>query len=87
MFARRIRSSRTFMLVVICVANFSDVFIYGLVVPVMPFALTVNIGVDASRVQLWNSLLLGILGGAIAVGSGTCYISRSRLLSVGGRGR
>lgn len=62
------RSSKTFALIVVCVAVFTDVFVYGLVVPVMPFALTQRLGVPEEDVQKWNSILLGVLGGAVFIG-------------------
>jgi hypothetical protein len=63
------RSSKTFALIVVCIAVFTDVFVYGLVVPVMPFALTQRLGVPEEDVQKWNSILLGVLGGAVFIGA------------------
>lgn len=63
------RSSKTFALIVVCIAVFTDVFVYGLVVPVMPFALTQRLGVREEDVQKWNSILLGVLGGAVFFGA------------------
>lgn len=63
------RASKTFALIVVCIAVFTDVFVYGLVVPVMPFALTQRLGVPEEDVQKWNSILLGVLGGAVVVGA------------------
>jgi hypothetical protein len=71
MLARAFRASKAFTLVVVCIAIFSDVFTYGVLVPVVPFALTERLGVDEEDVQKWNSILLGILGAAILVGSST----------------
>jgi hypothetical protein len=71
---REFRSSKSFTLLVVCIAMFSDVFIYGLLIPVMPFALTDRLGVPEKDVQKWNSVLLGLLGGAILVGSRTCCL-------------
>jgi hypothetical protein len=70
MIAYTFRASKRFALFVVCIAVFTDVFIYGLVVPVMPFALTQRLGVPEDDVQKWNSILLGVLGGAIMVGGG-----------------
>lgn len=63
------RSSKTFTLTVVCIAVFTDVFVYGLVVPVMPFALTQRLGVPEKDVQKWNSILLGVLGVAVFFGA------------------
>jgi hypothetical protein len=67
--SRGVRASKTFTLIVVCVAIFTDVFVYGLVIPVMPFALTARLGVRDDDVQMWNSVLLGMLGAALLVGS------------------
>ncbi|KIW03665.1 uncharacterized protein PV09_04987 [Verruconis gallopava] len=76
MIARSVRSSKTFTLIVVCIAVFSDVFTYGVIVPVLPFALTERLGVSDEDVQKWNSILLGVLGVAIVVGSiGFGYLS------------
>jgi hypothetical protein len=69
MLTREVRASKTFTLIVVCVAIFTDVFVYGLIIPVMPFALTSRLGVPEENVQMWNSVLLGILGAALLVGS------------------
>src|SRR5690348_3501456 len=66
--ARSIRESKAFTLIVVCIAIFSDVFTYGILVPVVPFALTERLGVHDADVQKWNSILLGVLGVAILVG-------------------
>jgi hypothetical protein len=71
LFTKEFRSSKSFTLLVVCIAVFSDVFIYGLMIPVMPFALTDRLGIPEKDVQKWNSVLLGLLGGAILFGSCT----------------
>jgi hypothetical protein len=71
MFAHSIRASKTFALLVVCIAVFVDVFTYGVIVPVLPFALTERLGVPEDDVQKWNSILLGVLGIAILIGSST----------------
>lgn len=72
MIARDFRASKGFSLFVVCIAVFSDVFTYGVIVPVMPFALVQRLGVMEKDVQKWNSVLLGVLGIAIIVG-GSMY--------------
>ena len=51
MLARSFRASKSFGLSVVCIAVFSDVFTYGMIVPVMPFALTEKLGVPESDIQ------------------------------------
>ncbi|EFW99181.1 major facilitator superfamily transporter amine [Grosmannia clavigera kw1407] len=65
----RQRSSTVFIVATICVAIFTDIFLYGLVVPVMPFALTARLGIAANRVQRWNAILFACYGIALFVGS------------------
>ena len=71
MLARSFRASKSFALLVVCIAVVSDVFTYGIIVPVMPFALTERLSVPESDIQKWTSVLLGVLGIAILIGSST----------------
>jgi len=68
-FLLNIRSSNTFITATITIAVFTDIFLYSLVVPVLPFALTVRAGVKEEDVQRWTSILLSVYGAALAVGS------------------
>lgn len=63
------RSSNTFILSAVCIAIFTDIFLYGIIVPVIPFALTSRVGVDESSVQTWNAILLACFTIALFVGS------------------
>jgi len=65
----RIRSSKTFILTTICIAVFTDIFLYGIIVPVIPFALSSRAGVSEDQVQHWVSVLLAVYGAALLVGS------------------
>ncbi|KAF7933992.1 uncharacterized protein EAE98_003701 [Botrytis deweyae] len=65
----KFRSSKTFILSTICVAVFTDIFLYGIIVPVVPFSLTSRAGVPESSVQSWISVLLAVYGAALLVGS------------------
>jgi MFS family permease len=65
----QLRSSKTFILTTICIAVFTDVYLYGIIVPVIPFALTARAGVAASSVQSWVSVLLAVYGAALLVSS------------------
>ncbi|KAI1497834.1 major facilitator superfamily domain-containing protein [Biscogniauxia marginata] len=53
-----IRSSTTMILTAMNLAMFTDVFFYALIVPVMPFSLTVQVGLAPDKVQHWTSILL-----------------------------
>jgi MFS family permease len=65
----KIRSSKTFILTTICIAVFTDIFLYGIIVPVIPFALSSRAGVAESSVQSWVSVLLAVYGAALLVTS------------------
>lgn len=63
----KIRSSKGFILTTVCVAVFTDLFLYGVIVPVLPFALSTRVGIDKSSTQKWISILLATYGGAMLV--------------------
>ncbi|KAH8813022.1 MFS transporter-like protein [Xylogone sp. PMI_703] len=65
----KIRSSKLFILTTICVAVFTDIFLYGIIVPVIPFSLSARAGVEESQVQKWVSVLLAVYGAALLVSS------------------
>ncbi|CZR53304.1 related to vesicular amine transporter [Phialocephala subalpina] len=63
----RIRSSKIFILSTICIAVFTDIFLYGIIVPVIPFAIESRAGVKPSSVQSYVSVLLAVYGAALLV--------------------
>lgn len=63
------RSSSTFILATVCIAIFTDILLYGIIVPVIPFALTSRVGVDEASVQTWNAILLACYTIALFLGS------------------
>ncbi|RAK95865.1 MFS transporter [Aspergillus ibericus CBS 121593] len=69
MSVQQLRSSTTFAVIVVCVAVFTDIFLYGLVVPMLPFALADRVGLSDADIQPWNSILLATYGAAIMLGS------------------
>ncbi|KAM0804406.1 major facilitator superfamily domain-containing protein [Usnea florida] len=66
------RSSYAFILSTVSVAVFTDIFLYGIVVPVIPFALTTRVGVAEGDVQHWVSVLLAVYGAALVGASPIC---------------
>lgn len=42
-----------------------DVFLYSVIVPVIPFAIESRVGIQSSDVGRWVSVLLGVYGGAL----------------------
>ena len=67
---KQLRASKAYTKFVVCFASFVDALFYGLIVPVLPFALCDRIHVPDDQVQQWNSILLGTFSLAIAVTSG-----------------
>lgn len=63
------RSSSTFILATVCIAIFTDILLYGIIVPVIPFALTSRVGVSEGSVQTWNAILLACYTIALFLGS------------------
>lgn len=45
------RSSKFFIVLTVCLALFTDIFYYALIVPVIPFSLTVQVGIAEDQVQ------------------------------------
>lgn len=64
-----LRSSNLLLLVVVCGAVFTDIFLYGLLVPVLPFALTSRAGLASSQVPRWNGILLALYNLGLCLGS------------------
>jgi MFS family permease len=59
------RSSRSYTIFVVSYAVFVDIFLYGVIVPVIPFALQQRIGIPFRHVQHWVSILLAVYGGSL----------------------
>ena len=66
---RNFRASKTFAVLMVCVAIFTDMLLANLVAPVLPFALSELIGLEESEVQRWNAILLAVYGAALTLGS------------------
>lgn len=65
----KFRSNRYFIIGAVCVAIFTDIFLYGIIVPVIPYSLTSRIDVEESSVQHWVSVLLAVYGAALCAGA------------------
>ncbi|CAK7562385.1 MAG: hypothetical protein SEPTF4163_000228 [Sporothrix epigloea] len=63
------RSSTFFIVGTVCLSIFTDIFLYGLIVPVMPFALTSRAGISHDELQRWTAILVATYGIALFVGS------------------
>ncbi|PWW75615.1 MFS general substrate transporter [Tuber magnatum] len=53
-------------------AVFTDIFLYGLVIPVFPFALEERANIPHDDVQRWISVLLAVYGAGIFIASPVC---------------
>ncbi|MCJ1464934.1 hypothetical protein MMC07_003549 [Pseudocyphellaria aurata] len=65
----------------ISIAIFTDLFLYSVIVPVIPFALTSRAGVAKKDVQHWVSVLLALYGGALVAGAPICGIFANKCKS------
>ncbi|KAI0532036.1 MFS transporter-like protein [Xylaria digitata] len=63
------RSSTSLIVATVNLAIFADIFFYGLIVPVLPFALATQAGVPEDQVQTWISVLLAVYSAALFIGS------------------
>jgi MFS family permease len=63
------RSSTVFIVAVVCLAVFTDILFYGLIVPVIPFSLSAQAGVPEDQVQHWTAILLACYNAALFAGS------------------
>lgn len=64
-FYLKIRSSNWFIITTISLAIFTDMFLYGVIVPVIPFALEEKIDIGGNEVQHWVSIFIAIYGAAL----------------------
>lgn len=64
-----LRSSTAFITFAVCLAIFTDIFFYGLIVPVIPFSLTAQVGIPDDEIQQWTAVLLACYNATLFVGS------------------
>ncbi|KAH6642984.1 major facilitator superfamily domain-containing protein [Boeremia exigua] len=68
----KFRSSDGFIIGTVSLAVFTDMFLYGIIVPVIPFALQSRSHVEKDRVQYWVSVLVAIYGASLFAFSPIC---------------
>lgn len=68
----KFRSSKTFITITVSSAVFTDVFCYGIVVPVLPFALETRASITGGSVQTWISIFLAVYGAALLAAAPVC---------------
>ncbi|VUC21429.1 unnamed protein product [Clonostachys rosea] len=64
-----IRSSAGLIVTTASFATFTDVFLYAVIVPVLPFSLSSRAGVAEDQVQYWISISLAVYGAALLASS------------------
>jgi MFS family permease len=60
----RWRSSSFLIVATVAIGMFTDLFLYGLIVPVLPFILRDRVGIPHSEIQYYTSLLLACFAGS-----------------------
>ncbi|KAG9188041.1 hypothetical protein G6011_01964 [Alternaria panax] len=68
----KVRSSDAFIIATVSLAVFTDMFLYGVIVPVIPFAIGSRSHVQEDQVQYWVSVLVAVYGAALLVFSPIC---------------
>ena len=64
-----IRSSKFFVYTVINLAVFTDAYLYGLIIPILPFALVERVHLHKEEVQRWIGFLLAAYGAGLIIGA------------------
>ncbi|KAF4967799.1 hypothetical protein FSARC_4691 [Fusarium sarcochroum] len=67
----KVRSSAGLIVTTCSFAIFTDIFLYGVIVPILPFSLEDRIGISTNRVQYWVSIALAVFGAALLASSRT----------------
>ncbi|PLN81782.1 MFS transporter [Aspergillus taichungensis] len=66
------RSSRNFVICVVCFAEMTDILLYGLIVPIVPTALRERVNLSQGDEQRWTSILLALHGAAMTMVAPIC---------------
>ncbi|CUM68122.1 uncharacterized protein PRCAT00005839001 [Priceomyces carsonii] len=85
----KIRGSTPFIVTTVFLAVFSDTFMYGVIIPVIPFAFQSRMGVTKNDVESWISRSLaiysvGLLLGSVIFGYACDRVNMRRGMMVGG---
>ncbi|CAI6267145.1 unnamed protein product [Periconia digitata] len=73
------RCSEWFIVSTVSLAVFTDAFLYGVIVPVIPFAIQKRSHVDDARVQYWVSVLIAVYAAALLFFSPICGFLADRI--------
>lgn len=66
------RGSTIFVVLTVSIAIFTDLFVYAVIVPVVPFAFVDRMGVAEQDVQKWISVSLGVYSAGLIVAAPIC---------------
>ncbi|EON61037.1 hypothetical protein W97_00247 [Coniosporium apollinis CBS 100218] len=77
----RWRSNTLFIISTVAVGLFTDLFLYGLIVPVLPFMLKDRVGLPQDQVQTHTSVLLALYAAASVVFSPVAGVFADRMTS------
>lgn len=66
---RQFRSSTGYICLTAFMATFTDGFLYGAIVPVIPFSLVDRSGLPEDTVQIWLTVFLVTFGGSMVIGA------------------
>ncbi|CZT18138.1 uncharacterized protein RCC_03978 [Ramularia collo-cygni] len=61
------RSHKIFILATVAIGLFTDLFLYGLIIPVLPFLLEKDSGIPPSQIQGYTSAMLAVYAGSIVI--------------------
>ncbi|KAF2246643.1 MFS transporter-like protein [Trematosphaeria pertusa] len=77
----RCRSSDAFIIGTVALAVFTDMFLYAMIVPVIPFAIQSRSHIPPGKVQYWVSVLIAIYAAALLAFSPICGFLADRSAS------
>lgn len=66
---RSFRSSTSFIVASMSIAVFTDIFLYTIVVPVVPFAFQEKFDIPKSEIQTWTTIALALYSAGLIVGA------------------
>jgi MFS family permease len=75
----KFRSSTGFVLTTVALALFTDLWLYGIIVPILPFILNDRLNIPHGEIQYYTSILLGTYAGATVILSPVAGIIADRL--------
>lgn len=73
------RSSTFFILLTLGIAMFTDLFLYGLLVPVLPFMLEDRVHIPSSQTQSFTSGLLAVYAGSSVISAPIAGVLADRI--------